>query len=459
MTFPKGFLWGVSTSSYQIEGGAFDDGKGPSIWDVFCRKPGAIAFGHTGDVACDFYHRHAEDIALMKQLGVRAHRFSVSWPRVMPEATGRVNEKGLAFYERIVDEMLAAGIRPLLALYHWDLPQEAHCRGGWLNRDIASWFAEYARVMVDRLSDRVTDWITFVEPVAFIGAGYAHDRHAPGLKLSRPEWLRAMHHVLLAHGRAAQVVRAHARRPPRVSLSHVGSCFIPGSADPRDIEAARMATFEAPAQADRWTNGWLLDPIYHGGYPERDLEFYGADAPPIAAGDMETIHQRPDFFALNYYFARYARMGPDGVPQFDPGPIPAGKRSAMGWTMLEEGLYWKARFAWERYQVPLFITENGMANLDWVALDGQVHDPQRIDFLRRHIGALGRACQDGVAVEGYLTWSFLDNFEWAEGYEKRFGLVYVDFDSQRRILKDSALWYQTVIARNGLVPPSEIGGH
>ena len=449
MSFRDGFLWGVSTSSYQVEGAAREDGKGLSIWDVFCRKPGAVRDGHTGDVACDHYRRYGEDVALARSLGVNAMRFSLSWPRVLPDGVGAVNVAGLDFYERLVDELLRAGVRPFLALYHWDLPWALHLRGGWLNRDIAEWFADYARVVVDRLSDRVTDWITFVEPAAFLNAGYGSGQHAPGTPVGRRGLLLTSHHVALAHGRATQVIRRHARRPPRVSLSHVGACCLPATDRPEDIEAARLATAGVPGLTDPMTNAWLLDPIYLGAYPEADLASYGDDAPAVTDADLREIHQRPDFFALNYYNARHVRRGDDGRPALVKRDPPPGHRTAFGWTMEPEGLYWLPRFHHARYGVPIVVTENGMANLDWPSTDGAVHDPQRIDFHRRHLLALRRAAAEGAPVEGYFVWSLLDNFEWAEGYHKRFGLVYVDFDTQLRIPKDSARWYARVAASNG----------
>lgn len=428
MSFPKNFFWGVSTSSYQIEGAAREDGKGLSIWDVFCQRPSNVRNGHTGDVACDHYHRYREDLALMKSLGIRANRFSVSWPRVLPAGTGAVNEKGLAFYDRLVDELLAAGVRPMLALYHWDLPWALQLRGGWQNREIADWFAEYTRVVVARLSDRVTDWVTFVEPAAFLG-GLVNGKHAPGLQLPAAEVLRALHHVHLAHGKAVQAIRQTAKRPVRVALSHVGKTVMPATESAADIETARQLTMNT---GEVWTNAWLLDPIYRGEYPV-------ANVPGLQAGDLEIIRQPLDFFALNYYHAEY--------PQ--PRPVPPGHYTAFNWEMRPEGLYWAIRFMHERYRLPVIITENGMANLDWPAVDGQVHDPQRIDFIHRHLLSVRRALAEGLPVEGYFAWSLLDNFEWAEGYEKRFGLVYVDYDTQRRIPKDSARWYAQVIKNNG----------
>lgn len=451
MSFPRDFLWGVSTSSFQIEGAANEDGRGLSIWDVFCGRPGNIRNGHAGDVACDHYHRYREDVALMKQLGIRANRFSVSWPRVLPSGIGAVNEKGLAFYDRLVDELLAAGVRPFLALYHWDLPWELQCRGGWQNREIADWFAEYARVVVGRLSDRVTDWVTFVEPAAFLG-GLVHGKHAPGMRLPRREVLRAVHHVHLAHGRAARVIRECAKRTARIALSHVGKTVVPAGESAEDIEAARRLTMgevESPFARDSWTNAWLLDPLYRGEYPAAQRAALGADAPEIRAGDMETICQPLDFFALNYYHAEHGRAGADGRPEPVARPVPPGHYTAFDWEMRPEGLYWAIRFFHERYGLPVTVTENGMANLDWPDLDGRVRDPQRIDFVRRHLRSVRRALAEGLPVDGYFAWSLLDNFEWAEGYEKRFGLVYVDYETQQRIPKDSARWYARTIAGNG----------
>ncbi len=451
MGFPKDFLWGVSTASFQIEGAAYEDGKGLSVWDVFCKKPGNVRNGHTGDVACDFYHRYREDAALMKEVGLKAHRFSVSWPRILPEGTGAINEKGLDFYDRLVDAFLEAGVRPFCCLYHWDMPWALQARGGWLNYDISTWFGEYAHIVTERLSDRVTDWVTLLEPFAFLG-GHWNGKHAPGIRLPVKQYLQCAHDTHMAHGRATQAIRAHAKRSPRVSMSHVGPVCVPLTDSLADLEAARILTCE---RADGIaSNAWMLDPLYKGEYPADEMERFGEDAPDIRAGDMEIIHQRPDWFALNFYHAAHGRMNESGEPERMPANVPPGRRTAFDWEMTPDGIYWAIRFHHERYGLPITITENGMANLDWPSvIDGGVHDPQRIDFQARHLQQVRRAIEDGYPVEGYFIWSLLDNFEWAEGYEKRFGLIYVDYETQERIPKDSYAWYQDVIASNGASLP------
>ena len=444
--FPSDFAWGAAAASYQIEGAARDDGKGPSTWDMFCRKPGAVWQGQNGDVACDHYHRYREDVALMKQLGLKAYRLSISWPRVLPAGVGAVNEAGLAFYDRLVDELLAAGITPWVTLFHWDFPLELYYRGGWLNRDSAEWFAEYADLVARRLSDRVRHFMTLNEPQVFIGAGHDEGRHAPGDRLAFAEVLRAGHHALLAHGRAVQALRAAARQPLRIGMAPVGLTSLPATSAEADVTAARARTHSVWARTV-WVNTWWMDPVFLGRYPDDGLALFGADAPKVASGDLEIIAQPLDFFGVNLYQGTRVRAGASGaeiVPPEVGSPI-----TAFEWDVTPEVTYWGPRFFWERYRKPIVITENGISCRDWVARDGKVHDPDRIDFTARHLIELGRAIADGVPVEGYFHWSFIDNFEWAHGYKHRFGLVFCDYATQRRIPKDSAYWYAKVIATNG----------
>jgi beta-glucosidase len=454
MIFPKGFVWGTATASYQIEGAAFEDGRGLSVWDMFCRRPGAVWNGQSGETACDHYHRYREDVALMKAMGLSAYRFSVSWPRVLPKGTGAVNPKGLAFYDHLVDDLLAANIAPYVTLFHWDYPYDLFCRGGWLNRDSADWFADYTAVMVDKLSDRVRHWITFNEPQCFIGLGHSEGKHAPGEKLEFSQVLQSAHHVLLAHGKASQVIRARAKLAADVGYASVGIIRIPATDSPMDIEAARQSMFAVPMDANLWNNSWWIDPILLGRYPANALEMYGARAPKIQSGDMETIHQPVDFLGANIYSGERVRAGKDQQPEtvLYPDGFPL---TAFRWYVEPAAMYWGPKFYAERYQRPILITENGMSNVDWVSLDGGVHDSIRIDFLRRYLRELGRAIQDGVDVRGYFHWSLLDNFEWAEGFKERFGLVYVDFATQKRIPKDSANWYKDVVASNGQAVSAE----
>ncbi len=450
MTFPADFVWGVASSSYQIEGAVAEGGRTPSVWDTFCREPGRVFEGHTGDVACDHCNRFEEDVALIADLGVGAYRLSVSWPRVIPSGVGAPSDEGLGFYDRLVDALLARGVTPWITLYHWDHPQSLQDRGGWLARESADWFAEYAGHVVDRLSDRVRHWITINEPQVYIGHGHVMGQHAPGLKLSRRESLLAAHHTLLAHGRAAQVIRDRAKTDPVVGWAPVGDVVSPADDSPESIEAARslMFTVRDPDGSWAFNNTWFGDAAILGRYPEDALKAFGADAPDPQPGDMELIAQPLDFYGVNIYTGHRARMGAAG-PELVPFP-PGCPRTAFGWTVSPESLYWGPRFLAERYKLPIYITENGLASMDWVSEDGAVHDPGRIDFLSRYLTQLGRAVRDGVDVRGYFHWSILDNFEWAEGYRMRFGLVHVDYQTQTRTPKDSWEWYRGVVARGGV---------
>jgi len=447
MSFPASFVWGAATSAYQVEGAAAQDGRGLSVWDTFCKQPGAIWQGQSGDRACDHYNRFRGDIGLMQEIGLRAYRFSISWPRVLPRGVGEVNEKGLAFYDALVDGLLAAGITPYATLFHWDFPEALYQRGGWLNRESAEWFAEYAQVVVDRLSDRVTNWMTLNEPQVFIKFGHGDGTNAPGLKLPLAEQLLAAHHCLLAHGRSVQVIRARAKKPARVGIAPVCVVKYPASASAGDIEAARAATSGVPERL-LWNNAWFYDPVVLGGYPAEGLAMYGADVPGAAPGDFELMKQPMDFLGLNIYEGQPVKAGADGKAEVVARPV-GHPMTAFRWPVEPESLYWGPRFMYERYKLPIYITENGLSNIDWVSLDGKVHDPQRIDFTQRYLLALRRAVADGVDVRGYFHWSLMDNFEWSAGYKERFGLIHVDFETQGRVIKDSAKWYRGVIESNG----------
>ncbi len=445
--FPERFVWGAGSSAYQIEGGAADEGRGPSVWDTFCKREGAIHAGHTGSVACDHFRRWREDVVIMRQLGLHAYRFSVSWPRVMPQGVGEVNARGIGFYDRLVDELLAADIQPWITLFHWDFPDALYLRGGWLNRDSARWFAEYTRVVVEALSDRVSNWITINEPQIFIGHGHATGGHAPGLKLPPREYLLAGHHALLAHGHAAQTIRAHAKTKPSVGWATCGAVEYPATDAIPDIEAAYRATMSV-VRKDCWNNTWWADPVCLGAYPEDGLRLFGADAPRPARGDMEMIRQPLDFYGVNIYSGSPVRAGKDGRPE--PVPLPPGHpTTSFRWPVTPQCLYWGPRFLHQRYHFPIVLTENGMSNNDWVHADGRVHDAARIDFTRAYLLELGRAIADGVDVRGYFHWSILDNFEWAEGFRERFGMVHVDYSTLERTPKDSAYWYRDIIASHG----------
>jgi len=450
MAFPKDFAWGAAAASYQVEGGVSEDGRGLSIWDVFSHTPGKTFSGHTGDVACDHYHRCREDVALMRELGLRAYRFSVAWPRVLPDGTGKPSDKGLDFYDRLVDALLASGITPYVTLFHWDLPYQLYCRGSWLNRDSADWFAEYARVVAARLGDRVAHWITLNEPSIFIAHGYGLGKHAPGDLLGFRSLLRAVHHVLLSHGRGVQAIRAAAGRPVQVGWTHACGPGIPASEQPADLDAARQHTFATPTEssaASLFTNAWWNDPVYLGKYPADGLKHWAEHRPPIQDGDMATIAQPVDFAGLNIYGGqrvRAGKAGPDLIPD-EPGH----PKTAYYWAVTPPALRWGPHWFAERYSKPVYIFENGMANTDWVSLDGKVHDPQRIDYVKRYLLQLEQAGQDGVDIRGYFLWSVMDNYEWAEGYKQRFGIIHVDYATGDRTPKDSYGWYKKVIETNG----------
>jgi beta-glucosidase len=448
MGMPEGFVWGAASASYQVEGGAREGGRSPSVWDEFSETPGKTFDGHTGGVACDSYHRPEEDAALLADMGATGYRLSIAWPRVIPGGDGVINDEGLAYYDRLVDALLARGVDPWVTLFHWDFPACLYRRGGWLNRDSADWLAEYTAAVVDRLSDRVTNWFTLNEPQIFLGLGHNEGTHAPGLKLSRKDVLLATHHALLGHGKSAQVIRARAKKPSRIGCAPVGNLKSPATETPADIEAARAATFSVPEQGWTFNYTWYCDPMLRGHYPEDGLKLFGKDAPAAPEADMKTIHQPMDFFGVNIYNSEIVRAGKDGKPE----PVKRGPGypiTMFRWPVQPDALYWGPRFLQERYKLPVVITENGLASMDWVHADGKVHDAGRIDFLTRYLGELRRAISDGVDVRGYFQWSIMDNYEWAEGYALRFGLVYVDYLSGERIPKDSYYWMKSVIASNG----------
>jgi len=440
-------MWGVATASYQIEGSPYKAGGGRSVWDMFCEKPGAILDGSNGDQACDHFNRFKDDVALMASLGLKNYRLSVAWPRIIPDGTGKIDEAGLAFYDQLIDELLANGIQPHVTLFHWDLPYDLYLKGGWLNRDSADWFADYATVVVKKLGDRVASWMTLNEPQCFIGLGMQSGLHAPGDKLNFKEVLLAGHHAMLAHGKGVQVIRAEARPGAKVGWAPVGAPKIPKTLSKEDVDAARTATFRTEGKTV-WSNTWWNDPVFFGHYPEFEVELFGSDAPTPKAGDMELISQPLDFYGANIYNGQIVEAGPNGEPVELPHPQGAA-RTVYHWPVTPDALYWGCKFFHERYGKPIVITENGTSVTDWVAQDGKVHDPQRIDFLSRYLGSLRRVIEDGVPVDGYFHWSFMDNFEWYEGYKLRFGLIYVEYATQRKIPKDSAHWYSEVARTNG----------
>ncbi|MFH8370192.1 GH1 family beta-glucosidase [Streptomyces sp. NPDC018031] len=462
LSFPPGFLWGAASSAYQIEGATQEDGRTPSIWDTFCRTPGKVLAGDTGDVAIDHYHRFRDDIRLMAGLGLNAYRFSVSWSRVQPTGRGPAVQRGLDFYRALVDELLAHDIRPALTLYHWDLPQELEDAGGWPQRETAERFAEYAGIVADALGDRVDFWSTLNEPWCSAFLGYASGVHAPG-RTGRVAPLRAAHHLNLAHGLAAQALRAVLPARARIAISLNPAVVRARTADPGDLAARR--------RIDALANRVFSGPLLRGAYPEDLLRDTAAltDWSFVRDGDLAAIRQPLDALGINYYTPslvsaatgdRRPRHDGHGASEHSPWPgaedvvfhRPPGDRTEMGWAVDPGGLYELLRhYSREAPGVPLLITENGAAYDDKPDADGVVHDPQRIAYLHSHLAAAHRALADGVDLRGYFLWSLWDNFEWSYGYSKRFGAVYVDYATQARIPKSSARWYAR-LARTGVLP-------
>jgi len=448
--FKKDFVWGVATSSYQIEGAWNVDGRGESVWDAFTHQPGHIYGNDTGDIACDHYHLFREDVDLMASLGVKNYRFSLAWPRILPEGRGKASEAGLDFYDRLVDALLEKGIRPFVTLFHWDYPVALERLGGWYNPESSDWFAEYARLCIERLGDRAKDIITLNEPQCFLGLGYRVGQDAPGIINPIDRFVEMSHNVMLAHGKAVQAMRAQ-RSDLRIGYAPCGDPVFPATESEQDVAAARKAYMSLGWRGDAffWSPVWFSDPVILGRYPEEGMEDKEMYLPKGWQDDLKTICQPLDFYCQNIYQGVCVRAT-DNDNGFETVPRPVGLgKSAMGWPVTPEALYWGPRFLCERYKLPFYISENGMSGMDWVHLDGSVHDPYRIDYTRRYLRAYRRCAEEGYPIEGYFHWSFLDNFEWTRGYNDRFGLVYVDYATQKRIPKDSALWYKQVMETNG----------
>ena len=442
-SFPKGFLWGSATASYQVEGAVNEDGRGPSIWDTFSHISGKTNNGDTGDVADDHYHRYKEDVQLMKALGLKTYRFSVAWPRVFPQGTGTPNPKGLDFYNRLLDELLAADIQPYCTLFHWDLPQALEDKGGWQSRDTSEAFAAYAGYVAQHLSDRVKHFMTLNEMRSFVG-GYSSGRHAPGLQLPPAGVNQVRHHAVLAHGLGVQAIRAHAKPGTKVGLAENATATVPVIETPEHIAAARKAMREA--------NAGYLTAIMEGRYTDAYLAHAAADAPKFTDADMKAIGSPIDFVGLNVYTPSYIRAD-DSARGFAMVPAPASYPHMMSnWLHVgPEALYWGPKLAAEIWNIKeIYITENGASSTDVLTPDGHVYDSDRVMYLRNYLTQLHRAVSEGVPVRGYFLWSLLDNYEWADGYAYRFGIHYVDFATQKRTPKLSAHFYREVIARNGL---------
>lgn len=443
-SFPEGFVWGSATASYQVEGAVKEDGRGVSIWDTFSHTPGKTHNGDTGDVADDFYHRYKEDIALMKDLGLKGFRFSVAWPRAFPEGVGTPNPKGLDFYSRLVDELLRNDIQPFCTLYHWDLPQVLEDKGGWQNKDTAKAFADYCGYAAGKLSDRVKQFMTVNEMSTYVYLGYSNGTHAPGLKLDRAGVAQVAHNAVLGHGLAVEAIRAKAKPGTRVGLADNATATAPLIETPEHIEAAKKAYREE--------NAMFLTAIMEGKYTERYLERMGAAAPKTTPEEMRAIGSKLDFVGLNVYQPTFVMA--DGSTQgYAKVQLPSSYPHMFSeWLQVgPEGLYWSPKLASTLWKIPaIYITENGCSSSDVINAKGQVLDSDRVMFLRNYLTQLQRAVAEGVPVKGYFLWSLLDNYEWADGYEKRFGITYVDFQTQKRTPKMSALLYKAIIARNAL---------
>lgn len=434
MKFPKDFIWGAATASYQVEGAVTEDGKGPSVWDTFSHIPGKVTNNENGDVACDHYHKYKEDVALMKELGLQSYRFSISWPRIFPEGIGEPNPKGFAFYDALVDELLANNIRPYITLFHWDLPEALQQKGGFFWDGISDAFASYAAAVAEHFSDRVIHFATMNEPQIVANMGYRFGTHAPGEVHPLEELGPVMRNLLLCHGKAVSAIRA-VHKTAQISVASTGALGFPSGDSPENIEAARKGTFPTDGDNSLFSHNWFLDPAVLG---ENHVELL-----KLSEEDMKLIHQPLDYIGINVYNG--SEFNKDGyVEKYTGFP-----RTALGWPVTERVMEYGFVFLTERYGLPIYITENGQACNDRIFLDGHVHDPDRIDFMERYLTALSKGIERGADVRGYYHWSFMDNFEWASGYAPRFGLVFVDFSdpNRRRIVKDSGYYYRDLIQK------------
>lgn len=443
--FCKDFLWGAASAAHQIEGAYLEDGKGMGIWDTFEQETGYIIRNENGNVACDHYHRYREDVAIMKELGLKSYRFSVSWPRVMPEGYGTVNEKGLQFYIDLVNELTEAGIEPMVTLFHWNLPTAIYELGGWENPQVVDWFEQYTDVVTTALGKKVKYWMTFNEPQLFIGAGLNAGVFAPFEKKSTEALMRISKNVYLAHGKAVRIIRKNCQNSI-VGMAPTGEIVIPRDMNAESIERARKLSFSMKKESFTSSITWWSDPVFFGKIPEDAQAIFGECLPVLTEEEWEIVTEPLDFYGFNVY---QGLEDLDSTEEYGPYAYPGSPKTSMDWNVTPEVLYWSCRFLYERYGKPIMITENGMSSFDWVSLDGKVHDPNRIDFLHRYLRSIKDAVSEGIPVLGYQYWSIMDNFEWINGYDKRFGLVYVDYRTQKRTIKDSACWYRDVIATNG----------
>lgn len=439
MPFCNNFLWGAATASYQVEGAWNEDGKELNIWDDFSHQKGKIDDGSTGDIACDQYHRYKEDVKLMSEMGLKAYRFSISWARIYSFKNQKINTSGIEYYNNLINELLKYNITPFVTLFHWDLPYNLHLKGGWLNPEISDYFAQYTKIIADNFGDRVKNFITFNEPSVFIGCGYEQGSMAPGYKCGKRELLQMCHNVLLSHGKAVKILKENPNgKDCNVGITLATQPKIPLSK--KDEKDAFEEYFKCELNGFFWTTSYWLDPIIFGKYPTSLLSEAKDLFPDFTQKDMEIISQKIDFIGLNIYEAQY---------QGDYKRPFGTAHSELNWDVYPDALEWGVKLNFSRYKLPIYITENGISTHDWVSLDEKVHDPNRIDFLHRYLISLKKATDNGCIVKGYFQWSLLDNFEWARGYNPRFGLVYVDYQTQKRNPKDSYFWYSQVIKSNG----------
>ena len=439
--FGENFVWGVATAAYQIEGAWDEDGKGKSIWDVFTHTPGKIIDGSNADVACDCYHRLDEDLALLEELGVNAYRFSIAWARILPNGIGEVNEKGIEYYNRLIDGLLVRGITPYITLYHWDMPQVLQDKGGFLSKEFPAWFLQYTKVIMARFGDRVKHFFTFNEPQCALA-----DSFAPGIEHTQQQQLLRLHNLLLAHGLSAKEI--HKTAGAKVGYVSCGMIPVPATDSKEDYEAAKAAFFN---DQGLWGTAIYSEPIFRGNYSEKYYETYKDILPEIGAEDMKIISEPLDFWAQNTYDGYFVK-----AVKNENGDLTAERverkwgepTTCMGWNITPQSLYYVARYVFERYGKPVYIAENGISLQDFVFTDGKVHDPTRIEYLYTYLSELEKAHKDGVKIEGYFHWSFLDNFEWMQGYTQRFGLIHVDYETLKRTKKDSFYVYQKIIKGN-----------
>lgn len=436
------FVWGVATAAYQIEGGYREDGKGDSIWDTFSHDKNRIKNGDTGDVACDHYHKYKQDIELLDKLGVKAYRFSIAWTRILPDGTGKINQKGLDFYNNLINELLKYGIEPFVTLFHWDYPQKLFEKGGWLNPESSDWFYNYAKIVGKAFGDRVKNFITINEPQCILG-GMVRPDHAPGMNFTVKDRLTAVHNILKAHGKAVIALRETVENC-RVGYAPCGYVTIPKDNSSKSIEFAKKVYFSINKDAPTDNVALFSDPVMLGDYPEEYYRYFKDILPEISTDDMKIISTPIDYYCQNIYQGQIVYEGKHSEVIYEPF---RGGKTSLGWNIIPQVMYWGPKFLYERYKKPIFITENGTANADVVCFDGQIHDAERIDFIDRYVEEMNKAIKDGVDIRGYFYWSFMDNMEWNLGYDPRFGLVYVDYETQERIPKDSFYYYSKLIKK------------